>query len=346
MPETSAAKPVARSRILRKVLLFGLKVAIAAGLIYGLVQQNRLNFKDLQNIPLSGRTGFLALATALCVAAGLPLLAWRFRLLLAHQSIAVSYRRALGLTLIGSFFGAVLPGLVGGDVIKAVYVCADAPGRRADAVAAVVIDRAIGLYALMLLGSAALLAALAAGTLPFENPVLLAAPIAVGLGTAGMALLAWARLRQSGPVQKLFDRLPRRVQNVLRALTSYVKSPRVMAVAIGLSLVNHALVVISFFLVARLLDNEIAAFTHFVLNPLAMTMNAVALTPGGVGFAEGAFSYLFELAGAARDTGAMVGLVGRLIQYGVFTVTGVAALLALRAGRRLPSTVELESDNP
>jgi glycosyltransferase 2 family protein len=331
--------PVQRSAgaaLARKIVFFVLKVGVAGGLIYWLIERGFLDFSLLETLRLDAATVTLALAAALCVAVGLLLLAWRFQLLLRFTQINVSYGRALGLTLIGSFFGAVLPGLVGGDVVKAVYACADAPGRRADAVAAVMIDRAIGLYALMLLGAAALGASLVAGMLPFENPVLWAAPLAILAGTFGMALMAWPRFRQLRLIQALFDRAPQKVQNLLKALTRYVKQPRVLVQAVGLSLANHALVVLSFFVVGQMLRLEDApsAFTHFVLNPLAMAINAVALTPGGLGLTEGAFAGLFSLAGF--QGGAMIGLMGRAVQYGVFAISGTAALMLIKAGRRRP----------
>jgi uncharacterized membrane protein YbhN (UPF0104 family) len=67
-----------------------------------------------------------------------------------------------------------------------------------------------------------------------------------------------------------------------------------------------------------------------MLNPLAMAMNAIAVTPGGIGLAEGAFSFLFEMVGSPN--GGMVGLLGRIIQYGVFAAGGAVAILVMKGG--------------
>lgn len=323
-----------KSSLAKQVLLFAMKAAIAAALIYWLVRQNRLDLALLARLRADAQTLMILLAGGAGVLAGLLFLAWRLKRLLEFRGLAVSLGRALGLTLVGSFSGAVLPGLVGGDVVKAAYLCADEPGRRADAVAAVILDRLVGLYALFLLGTIAWVAAAACGTLPAGTPVLLTAPACVVLGTVGMALLAWPALRQSRPVRWLFALAPARVQRLLRALTSYVKAPRVIVVAVLLSLANHSLVVFSYVAAGQLLDAQLRLSHHFILDPLAMAMNAVAITPGGIGLAEGAFSFLFEAAGSPSGLGATVGLLGRFIQYGVFTIGGVAALLAMRAGRR------------
>jgi len=324
------AKPGRARGWARKIAIFVLKVAVAAGLVYWLIQQNRLDFASLGRLQADARTLGLFAAGGLSVFVGLVLLAWRLKILLAHRQIEVSLAKSFGLTLIGSFTGVVLPGLVGGDVVKAVYLCADKPGCRADAVAVVIADRVIGLYSLLLLGTLALGAAYLADVLPLSTPVLLIAPACVVVGAGMLALLAWPALRQSRPVQRLFAIAPRAMQNLLVALTSYVKSPRVLGLTILLSLLNHTLVVLTFIMAGRLLDDELGVFTHFMLNPLAMAMNAIAVTPGGIGLAEGAFSFLFEMVGSPN--GGMVGLLGRIIQYGVFAAGGAVAILVMKGG--------------
>ena len=316
----------------RKILFFFAKTAVAVALIYWLVRQNRLDFSQLERLEFDAPTLSLLMAAALSVFVSVFVLAWRLKILLDYQGIRITFGRSTALTFVGAFFGTVLPGLVGGDVIKAMYICTDAPDRRPEAVAAVMVDRLIGLYALLLLGTLALGAGLATGMLPVETPILAAAPVAVGLGTLAMLLLAWPRLRRSRPVQWLFSLAPHKGQDLMKALTRFVKSPRVMAQVVGLSLVNHILVVLSFVTTAWALGDRLPVLAHFILNPLAMAMNAIALTPGGIGLAEGAFSILFEAAGSSN--GAMIGLLGRLIAYAVFMLGGVAALLVTKTGRK------------
>jgi uncharacterized membrane protein YbhN (UPF0104 family) len=78
----------------------------------------------------------------------------------------------------------------------------------------------------------------------------------------------------------------------------------------------------------ELLRAGLAPLRHFVADPLAMVMNVVPLTPGGIGITEGAFSFLFEQMGS--PSGAEIGLVGRGIQYVAYVVGGSIALLAVR----------------
>ena len=61
-------------------------------------------------------------------------------------------------TAIGLFFNIVVPGLTGGDLVKAVLAARDHPERKAAAMISVLVDRLIGVLVLVLLGAVAILA--------------------------------------------------------------------------------------------------------------------------------------------------------------------------------------------
>ena len=115
---------------------------------------------------------------------------YRWHELLKVLDIDLSFRRAFALNMVGSFWNTCIPGSTGGDVIKAVQVSKLTP-HRTRAVMSVLIDRAVGLLALIILGgtvasfqwhvracrdvalgSGALIACTALGMLVFYNPTL------------------------------------------------------------------------------------------------------------------------------------------------------------------------------
>ena len=65
---------------------------------------------------------------------------------------------AFRLGFLGYLFNFVSLGSVGGDLFKAVFIAREQHGKRAEAVATVVIDRVIGLYVLFFVASVAALA--------------------------------------------------------------------------------------------------------------------------------------------------------------------------------------------
>ena len=111
------------------------------------------------------RWGFF-LAALFTYGAALFLTLVRWYRLVRALDLPLSFRDAMRYGLVGIFFNTFLPGSVGGDIIKAT-VLARGQKRRTAAVATVVMDRAIALWALVwfvaMLGSVCWLAGMLTG---------------------------------------------------------------------------------------------------------------------------------------------------------------------------------------
>ncbi len=93
----------------------------------------------------------------------------RWHLLLSAVDIHIGLLRTLVINMVGAFYNTFMPGSTGGDVLKAYYAAKLSPGHRTRAVVSVIVDRAIGLLALIILGGA-LAAALAFSPHPVDDP--------------------------------------------------------------------------------------------------------------------------------------------------------------------------------
>jgi uncharacterized membrane protein YbhN (UPF0104 family) len=187
-------------------------------------------------------------------------------------------------------------------------------------------DRAVGLFSLFLLGSIVLASAWATGSLPFRSPVLLVAPVVVLSAIGVVAISATGRLQGPFSYGSWGKYLPSRVQQAVSIGDHFSRRPLLLAGCIGLSLVNHILVCCTFLISAELLGGiDISSLQQFLLNPLAMVINVIPITPGGVGVTESAFSYLYEAADCA--IGATIGILGRTIQYIAFIAVGFPAII-------------------
>ncbi len=312
----------------KKALIFTVKIGISAALIIWLLKQNRLDFSLLENLEFDNRTILLFASGTLFVFCGLLLLGWRLYLLVRFKRFSVSYQKVLGITFSGSFLGIVLPGLVGGDAMKAVYLCSNVSERRIDALTSVVIDRFLGLYSLLLLGTLAHFVGWLVDFMPFDSRLFLVAPIIVLLVGVGLCLFGWDVFFNASFVQSIFAILPKIIKIFLVSLREYLTNPSLIIKVIVLSVFNHAFVLLTYIIAAVLFNDNVHILSHFIINPLAMVMNAIPITPGGLGIAESAFSFLFQAAGSSN--GAMVGLLGRFIQYFVFMLSGGIALSLLK----------------
>lgn len=315
--------------VLGSVARYALKLFIALVLLFWLYHQGVLDLKALYALKIDAR--FLVafgIASALVFGA-VVLLSVRLMLVLRLQGIAVPFCQCFGLTMIGCFFGSVLPGLVAGDAVKAVYMVRGNEKGKSKAVAAVIVDRLIGFYSLFVLGSVASLVAWIGARVQVEMyPILIIAPSLTLAGTLLLAVLMMLDYRSGTLPYRMISRLPRKVQNLIFVLADYAKNGARLTQAIGISILSHALVVFAFFAMAVLVRDSLSVGQHFVLDPLAMVLNVVPLTPGGLGITEGAFAYLFRNSGSTN--GALIGLLGRAAQYLVFAIGGVISILMMK----------------
>lgn len=144
----------------RRLILHGLAVvllkmlAIAVIVVWLVSRHQQLLPPALQAQPgplTATLVGFaLGISLVSLAIAGLQL-----RLLLRAQQFLLSYLQTVGLLLVGSFFGLVLPG-PGREAVKAVYLCRNTPVRYADALAVLVADHALSAAGTAILGLIAL----------------------------------------------------------------------------------------------------------------------------------------------------------------------------------------------
>ena len=90
--------------------------------------------------------GFLAFGPTILI------VSWRWRLLLGAHGVFLKYWRVLELNMIGQFFSAFLVGTTGGDVVKIFYVARNVPAKKAAVGFTVIVDRVIGMVAMLALG--------------------------------------------------------------------------------------------------------------------------------------------------------------------------------------------------
>jgi hypothetical protein len=252
---------------------------------------------------------------------------WR---LLASASCPTSWANALRLTFLGLFFNNVMPGATGGDLVKGVAVARENPGRGAEALVTVLVDRIFGMLALALLALVVILAQ------PHGPFVVLRKPLLVGLAVClvGGALYASKTVRKKTGLSALVDRLPigEKLRALDRAALLYLRQPGVLAVAALFSVLNHVLVtlgVCSLGLALGVPFTEVSLAQWFVLVPIANLISAVPIAPGGWGVGELAFRGLFATIGASAAMGVAVSVTFRLSQLALGLLGGFALLLPI-----------------
>jgi uncharacterized membrane protein YbhN (UPF0104 family) len=235
-----------------------------------------------------------------------------------------TWRGTLRLTFLGLFFNLAMPGLTGGDLPKALLAVREYPERRADALATVVIDRLVGLWALVLLGTSMIW--WRGGDFELLRMPSLAI---LGLLTAGLVgVLAQGPRRLLG-LDRWIEKLPQgeRLKKLERAALLYRGHPLELLGSVLLSMGNHLAVIAAIFFIGRALGDNLDFAAYVGAVPVANLITALPISPAGWGVGEKAFGTLFDMMGASVAIGVAISLTFRLCNVVLGLLGGFLLLL-------------------
>ena len=239
------------------------------------------------------RVGWRDVLAATLILIGLtPFQAWRWREIARTIGIPLSWRSALIIVMIGTFFNQVLPSAIGGDAAR-VWLLRNAHVPVAKGLSSILLDRVVGLLGMVVI--------VAVG-FPWlmqivRQPVLqTAAATAVAAGFLGIALLL------------LLDRVPlpgtvrsRAFVGKLLAVATDARAvflaPRVIASALLASVLVLLMVSAAVWILARGIGLNVGIEVFILLLPLVLLLSLLPVSIAGWGVREGAMIACLSLVG-------------------------------------------------
>ncbi|MBU3758718.1 MAG: flippase-like domain-containing protein [Candidatus Omnitrophica bacterium] len=214
---------------------------------------------------------------------------WRIFLI---QGVGVSYLKTLSLCVVGLFFNLFLPSAVGGDVAK-IYYAYKYSGKKIASTTSVILDRLLGLIAIMLIAMTAMFFY----HKEFEDPrvsfIFYFFLFLIGSVTVFFASRRFARqfkwvgaLVPSQAIREKFLEL----YHALYACKNHVPT---LVSALALSIAGQCLVIISTYWLGISLGAEVPAGVYFVIIPLVSILS-MAPSLGGLGVREAGSVYFFS----------------------------------------------------
>lgn len=241
----------------------------------------------------------------------------RWYMLVRVVEPCLKLRASIVLGFIGNLFSLVIPGPAGGDFIKAAYLLR-MHIKQTQAVASMLIDRIIGLLGLFVLAAGAGGLAWGVAT-PDVRKLIVAAWVALGLGVLLLAGIFTQVLTRSFPGLggEGHGRLTLIMSELKAVSTTYRSRLDVVLAGLGLSVFGHALNVLAFFLVGKMLFPAGMTTTlaqHYLMVPLILFSTVVPLPFGALGLSEGVSDQLLRMVGHPGGALAMMGF--RVLAYG------------------------------
>jgi len=325
-------------------LMYGIGLALLAYVVWSnwTGKDDQPGLKDALNRPI--RALPFAIAAVLC-ATNTFLTFVRWFLLVRAQNLPFTLKAAVRLGLVGNFFNTFLPGAVGGDLLKAAFIAREQQ-RRTVAVATVMIDRAIGLWALFVLVALTGSTFWLIGDSAVRDQPNLRLIIRIALVVVGASLVLWAVLgllpdRRARVFNWRLRHIPKVGHSAAEfwtALWLYRTKGRVILTALLMSLVGHTCSVLMFICVVTAFQpaSMPTISQHFLLVPIGMAAQAIPITPGGLGVGEAVFKKLYTMVGQ-QGADAIWGSLGQRMLAWSFGLIGYIVYLFMK--KDLPGTV-------
>jgi uncharacterized membrane protein YbhN (UPF0104 family) len=308
-----------------------LKFGISGAILAYLIRDAWGNQAFVQLVDQPKDWSRLGAAFAVClVAVFVTIIRWH--VLVRALEIPFTLRDALRLGFLGYLLNFVSLGSVGGDLFKAVFLAREQPERRPESVASVVVDRAVGLYALFLLASIVILIwGRDSLTTPETLMIGRGAVIATVVGTISLVALIIPGTT-GGRLSEWCCNLPRvgpTFRKLIGAVRIYRSKLGIVAATVAMSVVSHALFAVTIYLASHGLPGTSPGFVeHLIIVPLAMVTGVLPLPLSGLGAFEGVLDYLYRhvsTSGAEvlKGQGLMAALTYRAITIAIAIVSCV-----------------------
>ncbi len=271
------------------------KFLFVAGILYYLFTSNLLDFSLLTPLLKDLSLVFLIFAIIFLVMV-LGNLKWF--ILLKSQKINICFSDSFYLYYTGYTFNYFLPGGIAGDALKIAYITKRGQ-KRSVAALSIIIDRAIGLLAMILVimfflpSLSAKLNTLKWITNDYPHFVI---PyfITISLLTVTTIVLVFYFINHKRTYQKITNSLKRKKGRIFelllkltKAIFSYRKSRMALLLNIIIAITIQIIIAISFLLAGqKILGENISLLSYTLASIITQIISVIPISPGGIGVGE------------------------------------------------------------
>jgi uncharacterized membrane protein YbhN (UPF0104 family) len=306
----------ARRSLLLKILV---RLGVSAALLYFVLRSIDL-FAFWERVKgMNPAWMILALAA---YAATQSISVWRWNRLLRAQHIEVEQRRLTESIWVSMFFNNFLPSNIGGDVVR-ITDTAPAAGSKTLAMTVILVDRVLGLTALIIVAATGAFVAQLLGV-HIPGARWLWAASAVG-AVAAICVISMPQLVGHAllPVRALNKPwLTERAQRLEDAVIRFRNAPSALLGAFGGALVVQITIVAFYLLTAEGLSVPLPIFLGAVLIPVSLVVQMAPVSINGFGVREAVFAFFFRRFGLPTDAAVALSLVSTGMVMGLSLVGG------------------------
>lgn len=266
----------------------------------------------------------------------------RWHMLLETVDIHIGQGRAFALNMVGSFYNSFMPGSTGGDLVKA-YYAAKHTTHRTRAVMSVIIDRILGLIALIILGG---VMAAAQWQIPTCRHVAMISGLLILATAVGLFVFYHPALRRRTGLEWLLKRLPmqHQIHRAVETMEIYGRRPWISIAAIVMTFPVHMTTIVSATFAGKAFGLPLSAMYYWAVVPVITLVGAIPISPQGAGVME---PLAVELTRTQGVTVSQAFALVMAIRFCQIFWNLIASIFVLRGGYHAPTQQEaheLDSD--
>lgn len=291
--------------VIRKRLLFFLKLLVAGGFVLWLVW--RVNWGEVaRRISEVDRPYLLFYITVLL--SGIAISSKKWQVIARAKGFHRPYRDFFRAYLTGTFINNFLPSTIGGDTYRTLWL-GKRDGKLSPALSTAIFDRFTGVWAAMVF---AILFSLFHLKLVFANPFWIFLDVAI---IASLSCdFALPVLRKSLAARSLLEKLPERIQRLVHEVMRYPLRRTTLPVLGWSLLFNLVGVGLANLVLFRALGGEVHVVEYLGVIFLVTIVSNIPISINNIGVKEWAYATFFGYLGASVEVAVAVAVTSRLIQ--------------------------------
>lgn len=304
---------------LNRITVLFLKVSISSLLLYILISKAGTE-RLIDTIKEVSPVSFISSALLYILSIFISSLRWRLLLMRA-----IEMKKLFSLYLIGSFFNHLLPGIIGGDAVKAYYLSRGLPRQLGEltgseaglSVASVFMDRYIGFISLLII-------AVFAYPLGYEyfigSYIEWILPLIIGVFFIASVFIFLLRI----------GRRIRFIAGFYNYIEYYRKEKGVLLKCLVLSLFLQIIIISSAFVISKGLGMDIPFYFFSIIIPIISVVSSVPVSISGLGIREASFVLLLSPLGVSHAQAITMSLTW-FLSFALGSLPGLILYLRLKA---------------
>lgn len=259
------------------------------------------------------------------------LAAFRIILLLKTVGFPLRFFQGIKLTMVGNFFNVVIPGMIGGDIVKGFYLFKNEENNRGRSSGIIVMDRILGLIAILLISGISIVYLLQQKN-AILNPYLdeLYVISLIILSVLVLASVFFIFGRNLSVRKKLKEILTAVFRNSMfyhmaESFGTLAKHRGILLNTVLISLLIQLLSLSGLLVLGNILSEELPALGLLVaVTSIVIVIGSIPVTPGNIGWTELIASFGWSAIGS--NAGAEIFFYWRLVIVFISLAAGLPCL--------------------